>query len=85
MVAKDGTGNYNTMNAAPQHSQKRFVIYIKRGVYDKIVVIGNTKSNLTLIGDAQDSTIITDNLSSSDGKRTFNTTTVGKNSCSLLE
>jgi len=73
------------MNAAPQQSQKRFVIYIKRGVYDEIVVIGNTKSNLTLIGDVEDSTIITDNLSSSDGKRTFNTTTVGKNSCSLLE
>ncbi|AAF69174.1 F27F5.7 [Arabidopsis thaliana] len=83
LVAKDVTGNYNIVNvaiaAAPQHSQKRFVIYIKTSIYVEIVVIGNMKSNLTLIADGQDSTIITFNLSSSNSKRTFNTATFGKN------
>ena len=89
MVAKDGTGKYSTVNAAiaaaPQHSQKRFVIYIKTGIYDEIVVIENTKPNLTLIGDGQDLTIITSNLSASNVRRTYNTATVGKNLYSLLE
>jgi len=88
LVAKDVTGNYNIVNvaiaAAPQHSQKRFVIYIKTSIYVEIVVIGNMKSNLTLIADGQDSTIITFNLSSSNSKRTFNTATFGKNLCSLF-
>ncbi|KAG7596686.1 Pectinesterase inhibitor domain [Arabidopsis suecica] len=83
VVAKDGTGKYSTVNAAiaaaPQHSQKRFVIYIKTGIYDEIVVIENTKPNLTLIGDGQDLTIITGNLSASNVRRTFNTATVASN------
>ncbi|EFH67855.1 predicted protein [Arabidopsis lyrata subsp. lyrata] len=80
VVAKDGSGNYNTVNAAiaaaPEHGRKRFVIYIKTGVYDEIVRIGSMKTNLTLIGDGQDSTIITGNLSCNDGKSTFQTATV---------
>ncbi|AEE77389.1 Plant invertase/pectin methylesterase inhibitor superfamily [Arabidopsis thaliana] len=83
VVAKDGTGKYSTVNAAiaaaPQHSQKRFVIYIKTGIYDEIVVIENTKPNLTLIGDGQDLTIITGNLSASNVRRTYNTATVASN------
>ncbi|OAP18731.1 hypothetical protein AXX17_AT1G11900 [Arabidopsis thaliana] len=83
VVAKDGTGKYSTVNAAiaaaPQHSQKKFVIYIKTGIYDEIVVIENTKPNLTLIGDGQDLTIITGNLSASNVRRTFNTATVASN------
>ncbi|KAL9859154.1 putative pectinesterase 57 [Arabidopsis thaliana] len=72
LVAKDRTGNYNIVNVAIavtlQQSQKRFVIYIKTSIYVEIVVIGNMKSNLTLIADGQDSTIITCNLSSSNSK-----------------
>ncbi|EFH62300.1 hypothetical protein ARALYDRAFT_899938 [Arabidopsis lyrata subsp. lyrata] len=83
VVAKDGSGSYNTVNAAiaaaPKFSRKRFVIYIKTGVYDEIVNIGSTKANLTLIGDSQDSTIITGNLSYSYGKTTFYTATVASN------
>ncbi|KAL9285794.1 putative hydrolase [Arabidopsis thaliana] len=81
VVAKDGTGKYNTVNAAiaaaPQHSHKRFIIYIKTGIYDEVVAIENTKPNLTLIGDGQDSTIITGNLSASNVRRTFYTATFG--------
>ncbi|EFH70450.1 predicted protein [Arabidopsis lyrata subsp. lyrata] len=83
VVAKDGIGDYNTLNEAiavvPEYSRKRFVIYIKTGVYDEIVRIGSTKANLTLIGDGQDSTIITGNLSYNDGKTTFQTATVASN------
>jgi pectinesterase len=89
VVAKDGTGKYNTVNAAiaaaPQHSHKRFIIYIKTGIYDEIVAIENTKPNLTLIGDGQESTIITGNLSASNVRRTFYTATFGKSLCSILE
>ncbi|VYS61895.1 unnamed protein product [Arabidopsis thaliana] len=83
VVAKDGTGKYNTVNAAiataPQHSHKRFIIYIKTGIYDETVAIENTKPNLTLIGDGQDSTIITGNLSASNVRRTFYTATFASN------
>ncbi|KAG7594604.1 Invertase/pectin methylesterase inhibitor domain superfamily [Arabidopsis thaliana x Arabidopsis arenosa] len=80
VVAKDGSGKYNTVNAAiaaaPKYNRKRFVIYIKTGVYDEIVRIESTKANLTLIGDGQDSTIITGNLSCNNGKSTFHTATI---------
>ncbi|CAE5959744.1 unnamed protein product [Arabidopsis arenosa] len=83
VVAKDGSGKYNTVNAAiaaaPEYNRKRFVIYIKTGVYDEIVRIGNTKTNLILIGDGQDSTIITGNVSCNDGKSTFHTATIASN------
>ena len=63
VVAKDGSGNYMTIqaavNAAPDISQRRVTIYIKNGVYKEKIVIPSWKTKITLIGESKDSTIIT--------------------------
>ncbi|MCX6167748.1 MAG: pectinesterase family protein [Ignavibacteriales bacterium] len=60
IVAKNGSGNYTTIqeavNAAPLKSEKPFVIYIKDGVYNEKIFI--EKNFITLIGEDRDSTII---------------------------
>lgn len=58
VVAKDGTGNYETVSEAIQAaSGGRFVIYVKAGVYKEKIVAN--KDGITLIGDGKYSTIIT--------------------------
>jgi len=63
VVAKDGSGNYTTIqaaiNAVPDISQKRVTIFIKNGVYNEKIVIPSWKTKITLIGESKDSTIIT--------------------------
>jgi pectinesterase len=53
-VAKDGSGNYTTLqaaiNAVPNNSNNRTVIYIKNGTYKEAVTLETTKKNVTLIG-----------------------------------
>lgn len=82
VVAADGTGNFtkvmDAVNAAPEYSMKRFVIHIKKGVYDEIVEIGKKKWNLVVIGDGMDHTVITGNLSYSKNLTTYKTATFGK-------
>ncbi len=60
IVAKDGSGNYKTIqeavNAAPLKSEKPFVIYIKNGIYNEKIFI--EKNFITLIGEDRDSTRI---------------------------
>ena len=57
IVAKDGSGNYETVSEAIKAaSGKRFVIYVKSGVYKE--KIHTKKDNITLIGDGKYSTII---------------------------
>lgn len=63
VVALDGSGDYTTLqaaiNAAPDNSNKRFVIYIKKGVYDKEkLIIPRNKTYLTLKGEARSQTVI---------------------------
>lgn len=81
VVAKDGSGDYVTVKeavgAAPENSPKRFIIYIKQGVYSEIVEIGVAKTNITFVGDGQDSTILTGSLNKKDGVKTFFSATVG--------
>ena len=82
VVAQDGSGNYQTINqavnAAPQNS-KRYVIYVKAGVYNENVVISKTLTNLMLIGDGMDRTVITGSKNVQDGSTTFNSATFGNN------
>lgn len=57
----------------------RYVIYIKAGVYNEIVRIPKSKTNLMFIGDGVDKTIITGSMSDSEvGMITWATATVGK-------
>ncbi|WP_192823542.1 pectinesterase family protein [Rufibacter sp. LB8] len=63
VVALDGSGNFtkiqDAINAVPSNSERRTVIYIKRGLYntEKLIVPGD-KKNLTLLGESREQTII---------------------------
>lgn len=63
VVAKDGTGNYNTIqeaiNAVPDFRKKETTIFIKNGVYKEKLVLAESKTSITFIGQSIDSTIIT--------------------------
>ncbi|CAH9115347.1 unnamed protein product [Cuscuta epithymum] len=67
VVAKDGTGNYKTVSEAVQSvpGGRRFVIYVKSGVYKENIHI--SKDGVTLIGDGKYSTIITGDSSVGGG------------------
>ncbi|XP_050916664.1 pectinesterase/pectinesterase inhibitor PPE8B-like [Lathyrus oleraceus] len=83
VVVGDGSGNFvkvmDMVLAAPKHSKKRFVIKVKRGIYMENVIIGADKSNLVLIGDGMDVTVISGNLSHCQNNlTTYTTSTFGK-------
>ncbi|MFT3742901.1 MAG: pectinesterase family protein [Pyrinomonadaceae bacterium] len=60
-VSGDGTGDFNTVQGAldsiPDHSKKRVTVRVKNGLYQEIVYIRN-KTNVTIIGESQDKTIV---------------------------
>jgi pectinesterase len=62
-VAQDGSGNYKTIqeavNAMRDFSQERVTIFIKKGMYKEKLVIPSWKTNISLVGESRDSTIIT--------------------------
>ena len=82
VAAKDGSGDYKTLGAAvaaaPDKSNTRYIIYVKKGTYKENVEIGKNKKNLMIVGDGMNSTIITGSLNVVDGSTTFNSATVGK-------
>lgn len=64
VVAKDGSGNFTTIQAAilsirDFRPEGRTVIFIKKGIYKEKVVLPTQKTEITLIGEDRDSTIIT--------------------------
>uniref|UniRef100_A0A1J3GU80 Pectinesterase n=1 Tax=Noccaea caerulescens TaxID=107243 RepID=A0A1J3GU80_NOCCA len=78
-VALDGTGNFTTImdaiKEAPDYSSKRFVIYIKKGLYLENVEIKKKKWNLVMLGDGMDVTVISGNRNFVDGWTTFRSAT----------
>lgn len=84
VVAQDGSGDYRTIAAAldavPKRSgDARFVIYVKRGVYNENLEIGGSRlRNLMMVGDGLKYTIITGSRSVRGGSTTFRSPTVGK-------
>ncbi|XP_071687076.1 pectinesterase-like [Rutidosis leptorrhynchoides] len=80
VVAQDGSGNFTTigeaLNAAPNASSTRFVIYIKAGAYYEYVEVINKKSNLMFVGDGIGKTLIKGNRNVIDGWTTFRSATV---------
>ncbi|KAG5582402.1 hypothetical protein H5410_053029 [Solanum commersonii] len=81
VVSKDGTENFNTIAGAilatPDHSVKPFFIKIKKGTYQEYIRVDKKKTNIFLIGEGMDTTIITGNRSFVDGNRTYDTAIVG--------
>lgn len=55
-VAKDGSGNYSTVqaafNAVPNNSSSRTNIYIKNGTYKEVLTLESTKKNVTIVGES---------------------------------
>lgn len=63
IVALDGSGDFKSIheavNAVRDLSDKRVVIYIKNGIYHEKLVIPSWKTNISLIGESLESTVIT--------------------------
>ncbi|MEO8112639.1 MAG: pectinesterase family protein [Ginsengibacter sp.] len=84
VVAKDGSGNFTTIQSAIEACKsfpyQRIKIFIKNGVYHEKVFIPSWNTKISLIGENKDSTIITydDYFSKIDKGRnsTFYTSTV---------
>ena len=62
-VAKDGSGDYTTVqaafNAVPKNSSQRTVIYIKNGTYKEKLVLESDRKNVTIIGQSRDNVKLT--------------------------
>ncbi|KAJ8447539.1 hypothetical protein Cgig2_031152 [Carnegiea gigantea] len=80
VVAADGSGDFKTIgeavNAAPKKSEKRYVIYVKAGVYEENVVISKNVWNVMMYGDGMDKSVVSGKLNFVDGTPTFSTATV---------
>jgi pectinesterase len=79
IVAKDGSGQFKTIAAAiaayPKNLRGRYVIYVKRGVYDEYINIEKNIKNVFMFGDGPRKTIVTGRKSNRDGFSTFKTAT----------
>lgn len=64
-VAKDGNGNFKTIqeaiNSIRDLSQVEVTIFIKSGLYNEKLVIPSWKTHISLIGESNKNTIITNN------------------------
>lgn len=80
-MAKDGSGNYNTINAAvialgrlrQRHRSRRLVVYVKSGIYKEYVEVN--AHNIMFVGDGIDRTVVTGYRSVPDGYTTFRSAT----------
>nr|P83947.1 RecName: Full=Pectinesterase/pectinesterase inhibitor; Includes: RecName: Full=Pectinesterase inhibitor; AltName: Full=Pectin methylesterase inhibitor; Includes: RecName: Full=Pectinesterase; Short=PE; AltName: Full=Pectin methylesterase; Flags: Precursor [Ficus pumila var. awkeotsang] len=80
VVAKDGSGDYETLNEAvaaiPDNSKKRVIVLVRTGIYEENVDFGYQKKNVMLVGEGMDYTIITGSRNVVDGSTTFDSATV---------
>ncbi|ESQ43423.1 hypothetical protein EUTSA_v10013190mg [Eutrema salsugineum] len=83
VVAKDGSGQFTTVQAAIDVAGRRkvtsgrFVIYVKRGIYQENINVRLNNDNIMLVGDGMRSTIITGGRSVKGGYTTYNSATAG--------
>lgn len=88
VVAKDGSGNFKSIqaaiNAIPKNSKGRYVIYVKAGIYEEIVLIPKDKTNIYMYGDGPKRTRVLGHKSNADGVTTQDTATFCKLLLSLL-
>jgi len=63
VVAKDGSGNYKTVqqafNAVPENNKNPLTIYIKPGIYKEKIHLDSSKYHVTIIGEDKFKTILT--------------------------
>ncbi|KAF8114887.1 hypothetical protein N665_0032s0018 [Sinapis alba] len=83
VVAKDGSGHVTTVQAAIDLAGRRkvtsgrYVIYVKRGIYQENINVRLNNDNIMLVGDGMRSTIITGGRSVRGGYTTYNSATAG--------
>ncbi|KAA8533848.1 hypothetical protein F0562_031365 [Nyssa sinensis] len=82
VVAKDGSGNFRSIQAAVNAAAKRtgngrFIIYVKRGVYRENIEIPSNLNRIMLVGDGLRYTIITGSRSVGGGFTTYSSATFG--------
>ncbi|XP_008804471.1 pectinesterase-like [Phoenix dactylifera] len=79
VVAKDGSGNFKTINdalkAMPAKYTGRYIIYVKAGVYNEKILVDKQKTNLFIYGDGSKKTIVTGHASYKSGVKTDQTAT----------
>ena len=85
VVSSTGADNFTSIGDAiafaPNNSMPRdgyFVIYVRGGYYEEYVVIPKYKTNIMLVGDGINRTVITGNHSVVDGWTTYNSSTFSK-------
>ncbi|KAL8050766.1 hypothetical protein ABFX02_06G101700 [Erythranthe guttata] len=83
IVSKDGNGTYKTIaeaiKKAPEHSNRRFIIYVRAGRYEENKLkVGRKKTNIMFIGDGKGKTVISGGKSVQDKLTTFHTASFGK-------
>ncbi|XP_060210778.1 probable pectinesterase/pectinesterase inhibitor 12 [Lycium barbarum] len=88
-VAQDGSSNYNTMIdaglTAPNNNIVQYYIQTKQGTYNEYVQIEEWQTNIVLIGEGMDKTIISRNKSFGGGIGTYHTTTMACNSTCIID
>ncbi|XP_052187911.1 probable pectinesterase/pectinesterase inhibitor 33 isoform X2 [Diospyros lotus] len=83
VVAKDGSGNFRSIQAAINYAvarrrgSGRITVYVKRGIYGENIEISKDMNQITLVGDGLRYTIITGSRSSTAGFTTYGSATVG--------
>lgn len=67
IVAADGSGTVKTVQEAidkvPENNQKRFVVFIKKGIYNQQIKIPSNKPYISFIGESAETTKLTFNIS----------------------
>ncbi|CAJ1975705.1 unnamed protein product [Sphenostylis stenocarpa] len=80
VVAADGTEQFSTIteavNFAPNNSMVRTVIHVRKGTYKENVVIPLNKTNIVMLGDGRDVTVITGNRANRTGWSIFSSATL---------
>ncbi|GMH28612.1 hypothetical protein Nepgr_030455 [Nepenthes gracilis] len=79
VVAKDGSGQFRTINDAlrayPKGFKGRYVIYVKAGIYDEQVTVEKDVENVFMYGDGPRKTLVRGRKSFRDGITTYKTAT----------
>lgn len=61
-VAKDGSGDYTSVQAAldavPEGNEKRITIFVKNGLYREVIVVDARKNFISLVGEDKNKTIL---------------------------
>nr|WP_238482770.1 pectate lyase [Lederbergia galactosidilytica] len=71
IVAQDGSGDYDTVQAAidaiPENNTKPVTLYVKNGIYKEVVKVPKNKPYITMVGESTEDTMITyDNYAGKD-------------------